>query len=377
MFSKFFQKLFFFLILISFSCGYSNVKGVEEKSFDQLLCEQPLSKKDLSPQDLDQLNFYRAGYQKSCTYLSEPSNKTRIPKVLHFIWIGPKSFPIESIKNLVSWKKYHPDWVMKFWTDSKDRICPIDGMERHLVSQAPNKYVSHFVELTPNYGEKSDLLRYEILFHEGGVYVDHDVECFQSFDKLNQAYDFYACLEAPHSIPELSLKIAPNNGLVGSKAGHPILQSTMEYVQKIWIPVQNEYPGSDYDSVIARVMKRTFDAFGKGIKVGMHKEGNRDIIFPSCFFLPDQGFSEEAIKLLKTEGLVYSSHKLAGTWHGADKAHMDIEKVKAHLLKDFKKTKIKIIKKVDKLLLLSLITCFVTLLLLAFMINERRGHKSR
>lgn len=35
-----------------------------------------------------------------------------------------------------------------------------------------------------NYGEKSDILRYEILFVYGGVYADVDVECLQPFDAL-------------------------------------------------------------------------------------------------------------------------------------------------------------------------------------------------
>jgi hypothetical protein len=56
---------------------------------------------------------------------------------------------------------------------------------------------------------------------------------------------------------------------------------------------------------------------------------------------------------------------------------LDIEKMKIHLLKKFKKIKTKILKKADKLLLQSLITCFVSLLLLAFMITERRRVKSQ
>lgn len=35
-----------------------------------------------------------------------------------------------------------------------------------------------------NYGEKSDILRYEILCQFGGIYVDCDFECLKSFDGL-------------------------------------------------------------------------------------------------------------------------------------------------------------------------------------------------
>lgn len=35
-----------------------------------------------------------------------------------------------------------------------------------------------------NFGEKSDILRYEILEKHGGVYADVDVACVQAFDSL-------------------------------------------------------------------------------------------------------------------------------------------------------------------------------------------------
>jgi mannosyltransferase OCH1-like enzyme len=35
-----------------------------------------------------------------------------------------------------------------------------------------------------NFGEKSDIWRYEILFRLGGVYVDTDFECVRPFDSL-------------------------------------------------------------------------------------------------------------------------------------------------------------------------------------------------
>ena len=37
-----------------------------------------------------------------------------------------------------------------------------------------------------NYGTKSDVLRYELLYVYGGVYVDCDMQCIGSFERLHQ-----------------------------------------------------------------------------------------------------------------------------------------------------------------------------------------------
>ena len=39
----------------------------------------------------------------------------------------------------------------------------------------------------PNFGQKADILRYELLERYGGVYVDVDMECLQSLDPLLDA----------------------------------------------------------------------------------------------------------------------------------------------------------------------------------------------
>ncbi len=45
-----------------------------------------------------------------------------------------------------------------------------------------------------NLGAKSDLLRYELLYQFGGVYIDIDVVLLQPLDILNHTYEFYTGL---------------------------------------------------------------------------------------------------------------------------------------------------------------------------------------
>lgn len=285
--------------------------------FEELVSSEPIERKNFSSADQELFAKFEFLYANNFPLLSNYSAEQppKIPKVLHFIWVGPKPFPRESINNLLAWKKYHPHWKMKFWTDSPERPCPIEGMEKHLISEIPFQKIGHLAKETKNYGEQSDILRYEILYQEGGVYADHDIDCFQSFDALNATYDFYCGMEAPHYIPELNAHIAPNNGLVGIKPHHPILKSTIDSVILKWDEIQRAYPGNDRDSDIARVMKRTFHSFSLGIQSSINTEGNVDIVLPSCFFFPARGFSKRTIEKLKSQHLVYASHQLAGSWH--------------------------------------------------------------
>src|SRR4029078_2446346 len=95
----------------------------------------------------------------------------KIPPTVHFIWLGPKHFPPESVDNVRMWIAKNPGWKVKFWTDRK-REAPCQGMEIAYVADFAFHCLEKCYRDSENWGEKSDILRYEILFQEGGVYVD-------------------------------------------------------------------------------------------------------------------------------------------------------------------------------------------------------------
>ena len=86
-----------------------------------------------------------------------------IPRILHMIWIGPEPFPFE--KNLETYKKCNPDWKIMFWTDKN---IP------KLQNAAIYKEIPSIV-----YATKADLLRIELLYKYGGIYVDADSTCLR------------------------------------------------------------------------------------------------------------------------------------------------------------------------------------------------------
>jgi mannosyltransferase OCH1-like enzyme len=96
-----------------------------------------------------------------------------IPKKIHLIWLG-SPLP-EKFKQLVSRiKEINFDYEIKEWTD--------DNIEFELTNQ-------QLFDSTTNMGSKSDILRMEILYRYGGIYMDHDFYQCKKFDDLLR-YEF-------------------------------------------------------------------------------------------------------------------------------------------------------------------------------------------
>lgn len=228
-----------------------------------------------------------------------------IPKVVHFIWLGPRPFPPLSVENVRKWMAGHPDWKFKFWTD-RQREAPCNGMERVVFKVYPFEKMKGCYGLSHNWGEKADLLRYELLYEEGGVYVDHDMKALRSFEEFHEAYDFYCGLEPPH--PSFAgYYVTAGNALIGSKPGHPVLKRVMEIVLAHWDALAQKYPGDDGFSKTQIVMERTYLPFTDAV---LEKVSQGDMIFPAAYFFAKSGMKP-----------IYAKHFFANAWaEGKDKS---------------------------------------------------------
>jgi len=251
-------------------------------------------------EDFDNLNYYKKLFEKNKIFLHSSSHQTKIPKVIHFIWIGPRPFPRESIENVKSWMAHHPDWTVKFWTD-RSRPLPHPEMKVQMLSDFKFLMLEDYFHLSDNYAEKADVWRYEILFQEGGVYVDHDVKCLKSFDSLNAAYDMYCGLELPTQTT-LSSSIHVTNNLIGIVPGHPVLLYSMEWLKSNWDEIEKLYPGKEREAVIDRVSHRSFAAFLEAVRKKSDLS-HRDIVFPAYYF-----------NAPTDESAIFARHLYAGTW---------------------------------------------------------------
>ncbi len=304
-----------------------------------------------TPEDYENYEFYKERFLANQKFVI-PS-KVSIPKVIHFVWLGPKSFPKESAQNVRSWIEHHPDWTVKFWTDSM-RPLPHRKMQRQLVDDfAFTRFKKQFEE-SDNWGEKSDLLRYEVLYLEGGVYVDHDVECRHSFEALSDKLDLFCGIEPLHQ-PILSSSVSVCNNLIGSCPNHPILKQCMDLVEERWTRIQETFPGNDKESIIYRVAHRTFSAFDEAVKLEHDNADYTTLVFPSGYF-----------NVIEKEFGDYAHHQYASLWFD-DESKFE---------KNVRRRLFSILKKNNQIILINGVILFFNLCLLSVILMKIRRKRA-
>ena len=93
-----------------------------------------------------------------------------IPRKLHYMWLGRKPIPDSLKKCMDSWKRLCPDYEIVEWNEDNYDITKHPYMKQTYEAGA--------------YGFVPDYARLDILYNEGGFYLDTDVELKNSLDDL-------------------------------------------------------------------------------------------------------------------------------------------------------------------------------------------------
>lgn len=93
-----------------------------------------------------------------------------IPKKIHYCWFGGKEKPKLAKKCIESWKKYCSDYEIIEWNESNFDVYQ-------------NAYTTVLYN-NQKYAFLSDYARLKIIYENGGIYFDTDVEVIRSFDDL-------------------------------------------------------------------------------------------------------------------------------------------------------------------------------------------------
>ncbi len=268
-------SLYFFLFYLPICCFSEALDFEALMGLDSLQYVQ-------TREDVQRIQFFKKNFDQHIASLQTANNSERIPKILHFIWLGPKDFPLTSLEKIEKWIELHPDWTVKFWTDI-NRAPPLKKMKKQLVEEFSFKFLSDAYDQSDNFGEKAKVLCYEILFQEGGVYVDHDVKPCSTLDNLNQALDFYCGLEKlGPSVLSSSVYVATH--LIAAKASHSILQEAIIWLSENWKRLEEIYPGQSKSAIKNRFAHRTQWALNEAIDRKLGTIGTMDIIFPASYF---------------------------------------------------------------------------------------------
>lgn len=109
------------------------------------------------------------------------ANHLPIPKVIHIIWIGDET---KRPDNCIStWIKMNPTWKVQVWGNEELATYGwING--EHMKAMAEKELCG-----------VADMMRYEILYNEGGFAVDADSVCVRSLEDWMLECEAFACYE--------------------------------------------------------------------------------------------------------------------------------------------------------------------------------------
>lgn len=107
-------------------------------------------------------------------------------KIIHYCWFGRGVMPKSALKYIESWKKYCPDYKIKEWNE--------DNFDLDLYPYVREAYDAR------KFAFVTDVVRLYALYHEGGIYMDTDVEVIKSLDPLLQ-YKAVSGFESDTQIP--------------------------------------------------------------------------------------------------------------------------------------------------------------------------------
>jgi glycosyltransferase involved in cell wall biosynthesis len=181
--------------------------------------------------------------------------KKTIPKIIHQLWIGPKPRPSVFMD---TWKNMHPDMEYICWNEEEIE-------KRDLKLECLNK-INDMVEING----KADIIRWEILYKYGGVFLDADSICIESIDDHLLKQSAFAGFEN-----ELVRKGLVATGTMGFYPNHPLCREAIDWILKNEISVE-------------KTGMRAWQTVGPGMITRLMSSGKfKDVtIFPSFYFLP-------------------------------------------------------------------------------------------
>lgn len=211
-----------------------------------------------------------------------------IPKVIHWCWFGRGKYSALVEKCIASWKKYLPDYEIKVWNE--------DNFDIHC-----NKYVEEAYQ-NKKWAFVTDYVRLYALYHEGGVYMDSDVEVLRPLDGF-LSLSAFSGFESNHSCP---------TGIMASEKGGAWVKDILDdYNDRSFVNPDGTLNLTTNVEYITQMMnKRGFSLTGEYIDIK-----NYVTLYPSDYFCP----KSHATGKLNLTTNTYTIHHFASSWHSPKK----------------------------------------------------------
>ena len=206
-----------------------------------------------------------------------------IPKRIHYCWFGGKEKPAEVLRMIASWRKHCPDYEIKEWNEGNFDI--------HLNRYCEEAYTAK------KWAFVSDVARLWALVHEGGIYMDTDVELVRPLDKLLFDRAFLG-FEGTQWV---------GTNMMGAEKEHPFFEAfLLAYHTRKFLTSQGTLDQTTNVEELTRRLEETYN-IGRN---GLLQHAGDITLYPTDFFCPYDYINGQ---LRRTEN-TYSIHWYAQSW---------------------------------------------------------------
>lgn len=141
-----------------------------------------------------------------------------IPRIIHQVWFkfpnGSATPPPEYDEMRRSWAKQHPGWQLKLWSST----TALKFLKQHYPASVA-VYEQYDKEIF-----RVDAIRYFLLHHFGGFYVDVDTTSLSSLEPLRE--------QPLVLVKDITPFLGLNNGFMGAEPGHPLFLNCINNLSK-------------------------------------------------------------------------------------------------------------------------------------------------
>ena len=187
----------------------------------------------------------------------------KIPKIIHYCWVGGNPKPESVLYCIESWKKYCPEYEIKEWNESNYDFTQ-------------NLYMNQAYE-AKKWGFVPDYARLDIIYKYGGIYLDTDVEVIRSLDELLKNNSFFGFEDTG----ENEYFVACGLGF-GAKPGNELIKKLRDYYETVsFLNVDNSLNLTP----APRHNLKVFEEYGVQMN-NQYQDMEGNIFFPSEYFCP-------------------------------------------------------------------------------------------
>lgn len=230
-----------------------------------------------------------------------------IPKKIHYTWFSGDPFPPIIENCLKSWHQYLGDYELVLW-----------DMEK--ISHIDNIFLREAIE-NKKWAFAADFVRLYALYHEGGIYLDTDVEVYRTFDDLLHNKAFIGKETSYHIEKRRAVRFLTSH-CMGAHSRHPYIKQCLDYYkdrhfvlsQQEWLPDDLKFD----QTVLPRIQAEIAVSQGYDIShrnKGVSTFGDGVMVYPNQLFDPEY-------KTRKS----YCIHLAMGGWRNRAQSYRNVWK---------------------------------------------------